>query len=304
MFLFLKDAMIVTLRTLVIILMTLFYTLAQAEILPSAVEVIKIPLAKQPTSRPMSVAYVPMFSRYYIADGGYGAITGNNGEMVLSRSEIHAYDNHATYLHSIRPGMDTRSLYFNPNTHRLEGVTYDVSSDAGFLPNSGIFSFTLDDKGNLTSDSDTIANFNPAFGDAATAPSYDPVGKRFFAKQERSNKVRVVKPDSRDVLGEVTLDLAAAGVQFDDISDHYVAWTGITGEELAVLDVDHKAVLVFDANGKFIGRSALPATLKLRAQNHYNGLGYCNGLFFVYHEKEGEFGTYYGFKVSDRATHD
>jgi hypothetical protein len=37
--------------------------------------------------------------------------------------------------------------------------------------------------------------------------------------------------------------------------------------------------------------------MKLRAQNHYNGLGYSNGMLFVYHENEGEFGTYYGFKV-------
>jgi hypothetical protein len=38
----------------------------------------------------------------------------------------------------------------------------------------------------------------------------------------------------------------------------------------------------------------------LRANNHYNGLGYANGLFFVYHEPEGEFGTYYGFRISDK----
>ncbi|NBQ85720.1 MAG: hypothetical protein EBU03_06340, partial [Methylophilaceae bacterium] len=71
--------------------------------------------------------------------------------------------------------------------------------------------------------------------------------------------------------------------------------------ELAVLDVDHKAVLVFDIKGKFVAKSELPKTLKLRSQNHIAGLGYTNDLFFVYHEPEGEFGTFYGFKVFSAA---
>jgi hypothetical protein len=80
-----------------------------------------------------------------------------------------------------------------------------------------------------------------------------------------------------------------------------VAYTAIPGEELAVLDVDHKTVLVFDIKGKFVGKSALPSTMKLRSQNHISGLGYANGMFFVYHEPEGDFGTYYGFRISDQA---
>ena len=58
---------------------------------------------------------------------------------------------------------------------------------------------------------------------------------------------------------------------------------------------------MFTQQGKFVGRSKLPEALKLRAQNHYNGLGYTRGMFFVYNEKEGEFGTYHGFRVSDQA---
>jgi hypothetical protein len=70
------------------------------------------------------------------------------------------------------------------------------------------------------------------------------------------------------------LDLKTAGVQFDDLTDNYVAYTDIPGEELAVLDVDHKAVLLFNLKGQFSGRSKLPAQLKLHAQNHYSGMGY------------------------------
>jgi hypothetical protein len=111
----------------------------------------------------------------------------------------------------------------------------------------------------------------------------------------------VIDLNKDEKVEEIKLDLNTAGVQFDDITDYYCAYTAIKGEELAVLDVDHKAVLIFDIKGKFVGKSTLPGTLKLRAQNHIAGLGYTNGLFFVYHEPEGEFGTFYGFKVSDLA---
>jgi hypothetical protein len=76
---------------------------------------------------------------------------------------------------------------------------------------------------------------------------------------------------------------------------------GIDGEELAILDIDHKAVLIFNAKGGYVGKSTLPKDIKLRAQNHYNGLGYTNNLFFIYDESQGEFGTYYGFKISSQS---
>ena len=102
-------------------------------------------------------------------------------------------------------------------------------------------------------------------------------------------------------MGEINLDLKSAGVAFDDLSDSFIAATGIDGEELAILDVDHKAVLIFNAKGGYIGKSTLPKDIKLRAQNHFNGLGYTNNLFFIYNESEGEFGTYYGFKISSKS---
>ena len=113
--------------------------------------------------------------------------------------------------------------------------------------------------------------------------------------------VHIVESPKREKTGEIALDLAAAGAKFDEIGHHFVAYTGVPGEELALLDVDHKAVLVFNLQGKFVAKSALPATLKLRSQNHINGTGYSNGLFFVYAESEGEFGTYYGYRISDQA---
>lgn len=270
--------------------------LTQAEILPEAQVGIKIPLTKKPTTRPMTVAHIPLFKRYYIADGGLAPM-GGEGEVPYSKSEIHAYDESGKYLQSSRPGYDNRSLYYNPNTAKLETVTYNISSDVGFSPNSGIFSIDLAENGDLKDTSADIFGFNPAFGDSATMPSYNPETNHYYAKQERGNKVWVVETKSREKISEITLDLKAAGAEHHDVSDHFIGFSGVKGQELVLLDVDHKAVLIFDLNGKYVGRSELPKDMKLRSQNHFNGTGYTNDMLFVYHEPEGEFGTYYGFKV-------
>jgi hypothetical protein len=272
---------------------------ASAQVLPEATPELKIPLAAKPTSRPMSVAYVPDYSRYFIADGGWAPLSDGFGAPV-SKSQVHVYSAKGEYLQSAKPGLDNRSIYFNQNTNRLESITYNVSSGVGFTPNAGIFALKLDKSGNVTDFPDEIIGHNPAFGSAATMPSFDAGENCYYAKQERSSKVLIVKAESREAVGEILLDFEAAGVRFDDLSEHFAAFTGIPDEELALLDVDHKAILVFNLKGKFVGRSALPSTMKLRANNHHNGLGYANGMFFVYHEPEGEFGTYYGFRVFDQ----
>jgi len=278
-----------------IALMTLAST-ANAEILPEAEVGIKIPMVKKPTTRPFTVAHIPGFKRYYIADGGLAPM-GSETEAPYSKSQIHAYDENGKYVNSSRPGYDNRSIYYNTNTHQLETVTYNISSDLGFAPNSGIFSIHLTESGDLKDSSDEISQFNPAFGDSATIPSYDAEHKRYFAKQAHGNNVFIVDPTSREKTGVITLELDKAGAAHDDVSDSFIAYTAVKGEEFALLDVDHKTVLMFDITGKFVGKSALPKTLKLRANNHYTGLGYANQMLFVFHEPEGEFGTYYGFKI-------
>lgn len=269
---------------------------AHAEILPEAQIGIKIPLVKKPSTRPMTVAHIPDLKRYYIADGGLAPMP-SEFEAAVSKSQIHAYDETGKYVNSSRPGYDNRSIYYNPNSKKLETITYNVSSDVGFSPNTGIYSIDLTETGELKDTSADVFGFNPAFGDAATMPSYNPETNQYYAKQEHGNKVWVVDLKSRERISEITLDLTKAGVAYDDISDHFAAYSGVKGEELVLLDVDHKAVLIFDLTGKYIGKSELPKNLKLRSQNHFNGTGYTNNMLFVYHESEGEFGTYYGFNV-------
>ncbi len=271
-------------------------SIAQAEILPEATVGIKIPLASKPTTRPMTIAYIPQFKRYYIADGGLAPLA-SEFESATSKSLIHAYSDDGKFLQSVKAGYDNRSIYYNTNSHQLETVTYNISSDAGFSPNTGIFSIDLTDDGSLKETSTDVSGFNPAFGHSGTMPTYDADTSHYYAKQGRSNLVFVVDTKSREKIGEITLDLAKAGAAYDDVSDLYIAYSGRKGEELILLDIDHKAALVFDLNGKFIGKSELPKTLKLHAQNHYSGLGYANDMLFVYNENEGEFGTYYGFNI-------
>jgi hypothetical protein len=268
----------------------------QAQILPEALLGIKIPLAKKPSSRPQTVAYVPGLKRYYIADGGLAPM-GSEFEAPISKSQIHSYDDTGKYINSAKPGYDNRSIYYNANTAKLETITYNISSEVGFSPNTGMYSIHLSEAGDVTDTSDEIMQFNPAFGSSGTMPTYDAESNHYFAKQSRSDKVFIVDPKQREKIGTITLDLTKAGAAFDDVSDTFVAYTGIKGEELVLLDIDHKSVLVFDLAGKFIAKSELPKDLKLRSQNHFNGLGYANDMLFVYHDSEGEFGTYYGFKI-------
>lgn len=268
----------------------------QAQTLPEAAVGIKIALVKAPSTRPMTVAYFPGLKSYYIADGGLAPM-GSETEAPISKSEVHAYTADGKYINSAKPGYDNRSIYYNPNTAKVETITYNVSSAVGFAPNTGVYALHVSETGEIKDTSDEIFQFNPAFGDQATMPSYDAENKRYFAKQSRSNKVLIVDPSKREPVGEISLDLAKAGALFDDVSDSFVAYTGVKGEELVLLDIDHKAALVFDVTGKFIAKSALPLEMKLRAKNHYNGTGYANDMLFVFHENEGEFGTYYGFKL-------
>lgn len=268
----------------------------QAQVLSTAELGIKIPLIKKPTTRPMTVAFEPNLKRYYIADGGLAPMA-SEFEAPISKSEIHTYDVTGKYMNSAKPGYDNRSIYYNANSKKVETITYNISSGAGFSPNTGIYALHLTETGEVKETSDEVMQFNPAFGDAATMPSFDAENNRYFAKQERSNKVWIVDPKQREKVAEITLDIATAGAAFDDVSDHYVAYSGVKGEELVLIDVDHKAVLVFDLTGKLVGKSELPKDMKLRSQNHFNGTGYANGMLFVYHESEGEFGTYYGFNV-------
>ena len=269
---------------------------AQAAIFPEAQVGIKIPLTQKPSSRPMTVAYIPGLKRYYIADGGLAPM-GSETEAPVSKSQVHAYDSEGKYVNSAHPGYDNRSIYFNQNTNKLETITYNISSFGGFSPNTGIFSIDVTESGEVKDSSTDVFGFNPAFGDANTMPSYNAEKNLYYAKQGRSNKVSVIDLKAREPISEINLDLAKAGVAFDDVSDYFVAYTGIKDEEFELLDIDHKAVLIFDLSGKYVGKSELPKDLKLRSHNHLNGAGYANDMLFVYHDSEGEFGTYYGFKV-------
>jgi len=277
----------------------LLATSVQAKVLPEAKLNIKIPMAKAPSSRPMTVAYHPKFKHYYVADGGLAPM-GTEWSAPISKSQVHAFNAKGKHINSANPGYDNRSIYYNANTDTIETITYNISSEFGFAPNTGIYILETGDNGRITDTSKEVMQFHSAFGDGFTMPSYDTKNDRYFAKQKRSNKVLIVDREKDEPLAEITLDIAAAGAKFDDISDSFVAYTGVKGEELALLDLDHKAILIFNESGKFIAKSELPKNredLKLRSKNYYNGLGYANGMFFLYNEKEGEFGTYHGYQV-------
>jgi len=283
-------------KTGVLLASFLFASSLHAAILPEAKLAIKIPMVKAPTTRPMTVAYHPALMHYYVADGGLAPM-GSEWEAPISKSQVHAFDKTGKYVNSAGPGYDNRSIYYNANTGNIETITYNISSAVGFAPNTGMYMLELSETGKIKDTSKEIIQFHVAFGDAFTMPSYDAENDRYFAKQKRSNIVRIVSTKAAEPVGEIALDLVAAGAKFDDVADSFVAYTGAKGEELTLLDLDHKAILVFDLSGQFIGKSQLPEGIKLRAKNYYTGLGYANDMFFLYNENEGEFGTYHGYQI-------
>jgi len=212
-----------------------------ADVLPEAKSEVKITLARKPTTRPMTVAFIPGQKKYYIADGGLAPL-GSETEAPISKSLIHTYDQSGKYVASTQAGFDNRSIFYNELSFQLTTITYNVSSEAGFAPNTGIFSLDLDSQGILKGTSKEVSSFNPAFGDSATMPSFDSKTNRYFAKQKRSGRVIIIDVNDGSKVGEINLDLKSAGVAFDDLSDSFIAATSIDGEELAILDVDHKAV--------------------------------------------------------------
>ena len=152
-------------------LLFLNFNLFSAAVLSDAELAFKIELKKEPTSRPQTVAFVPVEKKYYIADGGLAPL-GSAYEAPISKSLIHTYDENGQYLKSTLAGFDNRSIYFNTKSAALETITYNVSSEAGFAPMTGIFSLALDDQGLPTGKSKEVANFIPAFGSASTMPNY------------------------------------------------------------------------------------------------------------------------------------
>ena len=268
-----------------------------AKIIENAELAFKIPLVKPPTSMPQTVAYIPVEKKYYIADGGLAPM-GSAYEAPISKSLIHTFDENGKFIESTRAGFDNRSIYFNEKSSMLETITYNISAAAGFAPMTGIFSLALDEQGLLTGKSDTIANSSPAFGSASTMPSYDADKNIYYAKQERTNSVFAISAENYQLLSDIKLDFKTPKVEHHDVADSFIAFTGKSEEEFILLDVDHKRFLVYDIKGNYKGQSKLPSNLKVRSKNHFNGLGYTlNGYYFLYIDSEGEFGTYYAFKV-------
>ena len=268
-----------------------------AEINENAELVFKINLTKKPTTRPQTIAYIPGEKKYYIADGGLAA-RGSDYEAPISKSLIHTYDESGKYIGSTRAGFDNRSIYFNEKTSKLETITYNVSTAAGFAPMTGIFSLELDEKGLLTAKSEVVSQPSASFGSAGTMPTYDSKNNLYYAKQEKSNRVFVLDAKSKELKKEIKLDFDTPKVMHHDVASNFVAFTGKPGEELILLDIDHKRFLIYNKDGKYQGSSALPKSLKIRSQNHFNGLGYTlNGYYFIYLDSEGDYGSYHAYKV-------
>ena len=275
-----KKRIVVLLVALALIVASLS---AEAAVLPTAVESIDLPLST-PHSTPVSVTYIPSFSRYYAADAGTGYIA-------------RVWDATGTPIGTSAIGPLPASLYFNPNTSLLESVSLDACCTSG--PTTGIQSLTLDGSGNYTG-GNTQLLAGPISGlgsNSWTMPSYNPVANRLYARQAGTADVNVVDRATGALINTITLDLAAAGVTAGDVNADFVGFTGVTDEELAIFDFTNRRVLIFNLTGGYVGGSTLPVGLTVDFYDVNFGNGYANGLFFIYDSAVGANGTYRGFQV-------
>ncbi len=234
-------------------------------------------------STPMSVAWVPAFSRYY---GGSGGSTG---------SPVTVFSAAGAQLGQGSTGVDQRGIFFNPNTGFLESVSYSACCSAAD-PVRGVQEINLDGSGNLVgTNAQLLAAPIAALASSQTMPSYDSGADRLYAKQDASADVNVVNRTTGASAGTITLNLAAAGVTAGDVNTNGANFTGVAGSELAIYDFTNHRALVFDLAGNFIGASLLPAIAA--GDNTDYGTGYANGQFFVFDNSAGAFGSWRGFVI-------
>jgi hypothetical protein len=206
------------------------------------------------------IAYVECFQQYY------GCDTGSTSRP------YEVYDATGALLQtSTAVGIDTRGIWYNPNTGNLEVATYGaVSGGAG----RGLLAVGLDGAGLYTGINGTELPSIPGLPGSQSCPAYDPVADLLYGR-ESSPIVHVVDRQTGAQTGTVTLDLVAAGNPV--LAGRSLGFTGVTGYELVAAANDIDAAVLFDLTGAY--QATVSLGFDLTGQNTGN---YANGQFWVF----------------------
>jgi hypothetical protein len=257
-----------------VFLSVLLVTGLRAQFLTTGIQTTTLSLTGVNGSTPMNIAWHPGFEQYYGGRGGstsYGGIVWNaSGGVVQNLSPINT---------------DIRSFFYNPNTGRLENITYAAYTNASgyravVLTGAGLFTGTYTDVGVTLS----------GLPMDQVAPAYDAARNLLYAYNS-GNTVSVVSPVTGLLVNTITLDFASAGsptlpyyvIGYDPYNDALISYTATGGI---------RAVAFSASTGAFLASVTLPGLTQSPDQWR---MGYANNQLFVF---DNTLDSYIGYTIS------
>jgi hypothetical protein len=183
-----------------------------------------------------AVAWHPLFEMYYTL------IAGNE------EFPIDVFDAKGNHLQTRDAGRDCRGLWYNPTYEYLEAHTYDVHD---------IISYVFDDFGFLTEDEPYEELFELPVWDPQAVMALDVERDAYVWYNYEENVLGIISAETGDEMDVLPVDLP---VDKEFINSNTVIYTGITGAEYGLLNIDTKQVyLINKTDGKVSVTVQLPA---------------------------------------------
>ena len=204
---------------------------------------------------PMAIVYNPEKNIYYALEGG------------TSLANLVTYSTAGNRIDSVPSGFDYRGVWWNRNTHQIEGngfkskgIVSDSTNSSTGLVAAKKYSVIFDQ------------NIQPA--DQSKA-AYDTV-KDQIVYYHQGNIYRYAR---KDYSALPVLPVKNLPVSIDNLSPYTILATGVSGKEYGVLDAINNKVYFINAEGQYAGTCKLPyGTTKI---DQY-GISYCNGYLWLY----------------------
>ncbi len=224
-----------------------------------------ITLATQGGGIAMSVAWHPVFQKYYTASGG------------SANAPMNTFTSSGTFVCQTTHNADNRGTWYNPSNQRIEGN--DATGKYGYYPlnvtgNPGpdaVSYFT----GCATPDTEKAAVFNSNTSEVLIYNGTTVIYRYSLAG---------------NLLGTITITLPA-GASFN--TSHMI-YTAVPGSEIGFYDYTNRRVYLFHiSGGNYSKYYILPGTAPVPASN---GFAFANGRFLL---ASGD--TWYGYPMYNTA---
>jgi hypothetical protein len=173
-------------------------------------------------------------------------------------------------------GWDLRGLWYNPSSNSLEGNSYN---------SEGIFTLQLDSRGLFEGYAESVFNYNDQ-------PSANAVGSYDYDLDEilylSSDAVERYSRSDHEYVGLYVLSKIPASL--DEINYTTVAYTGVKGIELCLLNFLRNEIYFFDkSTGNYVTNIKLPESA---VTNESFRFSFANKYLFLYDINEREWTGY------------